>query len=168
MYDSVQVANRDFLRNKIIRFSFRHFYFTIPVVFILFFLHAPMCTSKDRIKLICLAMITVLYFTPWITYLAYHKNFTLKSSSSLFTVGYAFGEVYFLHLLQTLITAYFHLHISKVTLPILHMGKFGQSSRQRFFASYFVPLICFCLIYWGWQIAIPDTRTFYIVSKIRN
>lgn len=132
---------------------------------ILFVLHAPTFTPKDKIKLICLVAIALLYTAPWINYMAYHKTWTYDPLRVLFTVGYIPGEQYLFLLIQTVITTYLHMLISKLTLPILHIGKFGQSSLQIFLASYFVPPICLCLAYWGWQMAIPGTRTFYLVSE---
>jgi 15-cis-phytoene synthase/lycopene beta-cyclase len=140
----------------------------MPIAVILFLIYYPMFTLKDKMKFVCLTMFTLVYTIPWINYLAYHDIWMYDSLHVLFTVGYIPVEEYFFLLIQIVITIYLHLMMSKLTLSIVHIGKFGQSALEIFFASYFVPSISFCLACLAWQMVIPDCRTFYMVSKTIN
>lgn len=143
-------------------------YFTVPVTLILFILHFPVLTSRDKIKLIYLNIIFTFYVALWFNYVAYHKMFIDDPQHILLTIGCAPFEQYLLLFFQSLITTLLHLHIMKFTLPILHIGRFGKSLFQIFSINYVIPSICLCVACWAWQIAIPNTNTFYLVSKTNN
>lgn len=145
--------------------SCRCMYFTVPFISILSILHFPVVTSRDRIKLTYLTVFFTIYSGFWLNYVTYHEVFIYESFHTLFIVGYVPFEEYLLFFCQALITTFLHLHTMKFTLPILHIGRFGKSLYQKLVVTYVIPSICLCATCWAWQIAIPDTYTFYLVSK---
>lgn len=138
---------------------------TIPIALILCFLHMPMSTSDDKIKIRYVVAFSVLYTSPLINYLIYYKSLNFNPINILWTIGYEPIEQYLLHSMHAIITAYLYIHISKFTLPILHIGKFGRSLFHRVLMLHLFPTLCCYFVYFGWLKAIPGTCTFYYVSK---
>lgn len=104
---------------------------------ILLLLHFPAYHWRDIVKFGFISVTVVLYVISSTHYGAFDQTLALKSI-----------EEYFFLLLHIIMTTCLHLHISKVTLPIFHLADFQRSPSQIFSIFYFVPITCFCMIYW--------------------
>lgn len=126
---------------------------TILIILILLLLHFPAYHRRDCTKFGLIIVNIFLYIIS----LTQHETI----------------DEYVLLLLQAIMTICLHLHISKSTLPILQLADIGQSPSRIFFAFYFVPIICCCIMYWVCYFIIPKLcfpkhglfRVLYYVSS---
>lgn len=139
-----------------------HFYYTLPPTIILYLFMRPLIGSFDKIKIISLCALALIYTTPWDNYIIYHKAWWYRKDAVIGTIGYVPIEEYLFFIIQTILTALWTTFCSRWTLNSIYLQ---QSTAIKFYSIRYVTitiLIIFIVI--GWMNAIPATKTFYLAS----
>lgn len=141
-----------------------HIYYTIPPTIILYLLMRPLIGSFDKIKIITLCTLALVYTTPWDNYIIYFKAWWYRKDAVIGTIGYVPIEEYCFFIIQTILSALWTSFCSRWTLNALYLQ---NTSRVNFYAiRYAVITILVGLMITGWTYAIPATKTFYMGSII--
>lgn len=122
----------------------------------------PFIGSFDKIKIISLCALALIYTTPWDNYIIYHKAWWYRRDAVIGTIGYVPIEEYLFFIIQTILTALWTTCCSRWSLNSLYLQ---QSNSLKLHSIRYVTitiLIIFIII--GWKNAIPATKTFYMGS----
>lgn len=139
-----------------------HLYYTIPPTVILFLLMRPLISNFERMKMIVLCTLAVLYTSPWDNYIIYHKAWWYRKDAVLGTIGYVPIEEYLFFIIQTIFTALWTSACSRWTIHSLHLR---QPSKGKFFVIRYITLsVMISAVVLGWTHAVPATKTFYLGS----
>lgn len=139
-----------------------HLYYTLPPTIFLYLLIRPLITSFDKIKILTLCILAVVYTTPWDNYIIYHKAWWYGKDAVIGNIGYVPIEEYIFFVVQTIFTSLWTICCTRWTLHSLYL----RSSKSLTFQlkKYFGIVIMVIAILWGWFNAIPATKTFYLCS----
>lgn len=141
-----------------------HLYYTLPPTIILYLLIRPLITSFDRIKILTLCILAVIYTTPWDNYIIYHKAWWYRKDAVLGTIGYVPIEEYMFFIIQTIFTSLWTICCSRWTLNSLYLR---SSQSLKFQLMKYVGIVSMVIaILWGWFNAIPSTKSFYLCSIV--
>lgn len=141
-----------------------HLYYTLPPTIILYLLMRPLLGSFDKIKLISISILAVLYTTPWDNYIIYHKAWWYRKDAVIGTIGYVPIEEYLFFIIQTIFTTLWASFCSRWTLNSLYLK---NTNRTQFYViRYSMISIMAIAMYIGWTNAIPATKTFYMGSIV--
>lgn len=139
-----------------------HIYYTLPPTIILYLLMRPLIGSFDKIKILTLCTLALVYTTPWDNYIIYFKAWWYRKDAVIGTIGYVPIEEYFFFIIQTILTALWTTFCSRWTLNSLYLQ---NSNRTNFYIiRYAVISILVVVMATGWTYAIPATKTFYMGS----
>jgi lycopene cyclase domain-containing protein len=139
-----------------------HTHYTLPVLGILLFLSYP-CLQMDRyrtwIPIVILSLLSFLYTTPWDNYLIQKGGWGYPPNSVLFVVGYIPIEEYAFFIIQTCQSGLLFVLTRWITTKVPLAGIEPLPRLKLTTLSILGGLGLF-----GWQIAIPGTKTFYLGS----
>lgn len=137
-----------------------HLCYTLPPTIILYLLIRPFLGSFDKIKLIVLCWLALIYTTPWDNYIIYHKAWWYRKDAVIGTIGYVPIEEYMFFIIQTLFTAMWTTFCSRWSMNALYLR---TTNRYHFYLiRYSVICVGGILMIFGWFLAQPATKTFYI------
>lgn len=139
-----------------------HLYFTLPPTFILYILIRPLITNFDRIKILTLCAVAVIYTTPWDNYIIYHKAWWYRKDAVIGTIGYVPIEEYIFFIVQTVFTSLWTISCSRWTLHSLHLRN-ARSVKFQLIKYVGVGLMAVAITL-GWCNAVPATKNFYLCS----
>lgn len=139
-----------------------HLYYTVPPTIIMYFLLRPLISSFDKIKIITLCILAVLYTTPWDNYIIYHKAWWYRKDAVIGTIGYVPIEEYFFFIIQTIFTSLWTIFCTRWKLNSLFLR--SSKSLKLQLTKYVGVVLMFVAILWGWLNAIPATKSFYFCS----
>lgn len=139
-----------------------HFYYTLPPTILLYLLMRPLIGSFDKIKLISISALAVIYTTPWDNYIIYHKAWWYRKDAVIGTIGYVPIEEYLFFIIQTVFTTLWTSLCARWTLNSLFLKSTNQTQFQ--LIRYSVIAALAVIMYIGWIHAIPATKTFYMGS----
>lgn len=137
-----------------------HVYYTLPPTIILYFLLRPLISSFDKIKIIALCALAIIYTTPWDNYIIYQKAWWYRKDAVIGTIGYVPIEEYFFFIIQTVFTSLWTMCCSRWTINSLFLGNRNRIKCQ--LTSCVVISLMLMAMTWGWFNAIPTTKTFYL------
>lgn len=137
-----------------------HLYYTIPPTVILYLLMRPFICSYDKIKIIALCALALIYTTPWDNYIIYHKAWWYRKDAVIGTIGYVPIEEYLFFIIQTIFTSLWSSLCMRWTLNSLYLRT--EDHFKFYFNRYAVISILLILMATGWTYAIPGTKTFYL------
>lgn len=159
---SQQVKNE--LCQKMLTYLQVHIYYTLPPTIILYLLMRPLIGSFDKIKIITLCTLALVYTTPWDNYIIYHKAWWYRKDAVIGTIGYVPIEEYLFFIIQTILTALWTTFCSRWTLNSLHLQ---HSNRVNFYMTRnaVISILLISMIT-GFTYAIPATKTFYMGSIV--
>lgn len=139
-----------------------HLYYTLPPTIILYLLMRPLIGNYDKIKIIALCALALVYTTPWDNYIIYHKAWWYRKDAVIGTIGYVPIEEYLFFIIQTIFTSLWSSFCMRWTLNSLYLK---TTDRTKFYLVRYVALaILFMVMTYGWIHAIPATKTFYLGS----
>lgn len=139
-----------------------HLYYTVPPTIILYVLIRPLISSFDKIKIITLCILGVLYTTPWDNYIVYHKAWWYRKDAVIGTIGYVPIEEYIFFIIQTIFTSLWTICCSRWKLNSLFLR--SSKSLKLQLTKYAVVVLMIVAVLWGWLNAIPATKSFYFCS----
>lgn len=139
-----------------------HWYYTLPPTIILYLLMRPLIGTFEKIKIIALCSLALIYTTPWDNYIIYHKAWWYRKDAVIGTIGYVPIEEYMFFIIQTIFTA---LWTSCCTRWSLNSLSLWSPDQKKFQVTRYAAISLFSLaMLWGWLNAIPKTKTFYLGS----
>lgn len=90
----------------------------------------------------------LLYTTPFLTYLVSHERLNDDTFHVAIVLEHLSVECLLFIVIQTVIVVHFHMIFSKLTLPIIHIGKFRHSRIRLFLFIYAIPFMFLYMTYW--------------------
>lgn len=141
-----------------------HLYYTLPPTILLYLLMRPFIGSFDKIKIIALCTLALVYTTPWDNYIIYHKAWWYRKDAVIGTIGYVPIEEYLFFIIQTIFTSLWMSLCSRWTLNSLYLKNTNRF--QFYLIRYAVISLAMIAMIIGWQNAIPATKTFYMGSIV--
>ncbi|XP_031621320.1 bifunctional lycopene cyclase/phytoene synthase-like [Contarinia nasturtii] len=137
-----------------------HIYYTLPPTILLYLLMRPLIGSFDKIKMMVLCVMAVLYTTPWDNYIIYNKAWWYRKDAVIGTIGYVPIEEYLFFVIQTIHTTLWTSLCSRWTLHSLHLKNYNRPKFH--LIRYGVIAISLVFIVAGYRHAIPATKPFYL------
>lgn len=137
-----------------------HLYYTIPPTIVLYLLTRPLISSFDKVKLVILCCLALIYTTPWDNYIIYHKAWWYRKDAVIGTIGYVPIEEYFFFIIQTMFTGMWTTFCSRWTINALYLR---TTNRPAFYLTQW-SVVCagaVAMVY-AWRRAEPATKTFYM------
>lgn len=142
-----------------------HIYYTLPPTIILWFLLRPLIGQFDKIKILTLCTLAVVYTTPWDNYIIYFKAWWYRKDAVIGTIGLVPIEEYLFFIIQTVFTSLWTILCSRWTMYSLSLRK--PSHRWIFFAKrYSVMAALSILAITSWIYGSPNTKLFYMTAMI--
>lgn len=137
-----------------------HLYYTLPPTIFLYLLYRPFISGFEKIKIVTLCLLALVYTTPWDNYIIYHKAWWYRKDAVLGTIGYVPIEEYIFFIIQTIFTSLWASCCSRWSLNSLFLRNTNRSKQwvHRYVTITFLFTIACC----GWMHAIPATKTFYL------
>lgn len=120
----------------------------------------PLIGSFDKIKIVALCLMALIYTTPWDNYIIYNKAWWYRKDAVVGTIGYVPIEEYCFFVIQTILTTLWTTLCSRWTLHSLHLKNYN---RHQFNVIRFGGIaVALLLIVTGLKHAVPATKTFYL------
>lgn len=141
-----------------------HFYYTLPPTLILYLLMRPLMSNFDKIKLVSISTLAVIYIATWYNYIIHHKALSYRKDAVLMTIGNVPIEEYLFFILQSVFATLWTNLCSRWTLHSLFLK---TTSRFQFLLIRFsVIAVLTALMCIGWIYSVPRTKLFYVASMI--
>ncbi|CAF1513791.1 unnamed protein product [Adineta ricciae] len=129
-------------------YLYKYWLYNSLVAIFLYLINIPTFTRRDKIKFLCLIMMNLLYTTPCLTYLVSRERLNDDTLHVSLLLEHLSVERLLFIVIQNVIVVHFHMMFSKLTLPIVHIGKFRHSRIRLFLFIYFIPFMFLYMTYW--------------------
>lgn len=140
-----------------------HIYYTLPPTIILWFLLRPLLGQFDKIKIVSLLTLALIYTTPWDNYIIYCKAWWYRKDAVIGTIGLVPIEEYMFFIIQTIFTTLWTMLCTRWTMNSLNLRK--PSNRMIFLIKrYIVITTLTTLIVSGWIYGSPKSKLFYLTA----
>ncbi|KAJ6635851.1 Bifunctional lycopene cyclase/phytoene synthase [Pseudolycoriella hygida] len=139
-----------------------HLYYTLPPIIVLYLIARPLISTFDRIKIITICALALIYTTPWDNYIIYHKAWWYRKDAVIGTIGYVPIEEYMFFIIQTIFTSLWTICCSRWTLQSLYLRNKESSKFQ--LIKHVGCLLILSIILWAWFNATPATKLFYLCT----
>ncbi|KAI8975962.1 phytoene synthase [Pilobolus umbonatus] len=137
-----------------------HLYYTVPVLFLLFYLLKPFHSSNDTLKYYFLLFMAVSTASVWDNYIVYHKAWSYCPTCVVAVIGYVPLEEYMFFGIMTLMTVAFTNLVMRWKIPSFYLRP--QTPFLQTILVRFVPMVGLLTIaYKAWNLAIPGKSLFY-------
>lgn len=138
-----------------------HIYYTLPPTILLWLLFRPLIGQFDKIKILTLCALAVIYTTPWDNYIIYFKAWWYRKDAVIGRIGLIPIEEYLFFVIQTVFTTLWTMLCTRWTMNSLNLRK--PSNRMIFFIKrYIIISTLIILTITGWFHGSPNTKTFYL------
>ncbi|KAJ3212655.1 hypothetical protein HDU67_003683 [Dinochytrium kinnereticum] len=123
-----------------------HVKYTLPPIAALLFLSRPFLVATEVNKIALLAVIAVVYTTPWDNFIIARGAWTYPEDRVLGVIGYVPIEEYAFFVIQTVLTGLTTLLVQRWDLPILHLKTAGFASRWSPMLLFLIQFIFGCVM----------------------